>query len=396
MRFYHLAWKELWHRKAGTLLILAGVTACVALIVCMQVRAALAIEKMRRDMLRAGRNIIVLPRGLSLHDYRKGKLGTATLPQSDISFLAKAAASGDLPARRFLGSLQRRTPIQGQDLVLVGLTAEQDPLATAQELAAVEPRIEIGQADLGCEAARRLDVDPKAPQFIFLGTPPRFTRLKVRRVLPPSGTVQDDKVFVDIAVAQKLFGVGNVINVIEAMSLTSATADLKALEDQIARRLAGERGQPRVNVYHRVALAVGRARAEHSIRTNTTLFSALALIFGVIIIAGYAVLNARERRREMGILLAIAARPRHLAGFFLQKMLLLGVLGGALGCLIGGAVGVRSKSAALAAIADTIRPAIWSVYTVAFLVGIALAVLPSLAGVYIAARTDPADTLRDL
>jgi len=392
MRFRHLVWKELWHRKLGTLLILIGIVVCVGLIVSMQVRTAIAVEKVSRDMLRAGRNILIFPKGLTLYDYRKGEFGNRTLPQSDVSFLAKPAATGELPARRFLGSLQRRTLIQGEELVLAGLTGEQDPLATAADKQAAAPRLEIGQADVGSDAARRLGMDPKEPAFVFLGKPPQFTRLKVRNVLAPTGTVQDAKVFVDITVAQKYFGTGQVINVIEAMSLTSAASDLKALEDEIGRRLAGENQEPRVNVYHRVALATGRARAETSIRRNTALLSGLALIFGMLIIGSYSVLSARARRREMGILLAIAARRKHVVWIFLEKMLILGVIGGVLGCWFGGMVGLRNASQ----VTTELRSLVWQTYGVALGLAVVLTVLPSLGGVYVASRTDPAETLREL
>ncbi len=50
MRLVHLAWKELWHRKLGTLLILAAIVLCSGLIVAIQGRSILAVEKNDRDM----------------------------------------------------------------------------------------------------------------------------------------------------------------------------------------------------------------------------------------------------------------------------------------------------------------------------------------------------------
>ena len=94
----------------------------------------------------------------------------------------------------------------------------------------------------------------------------------------------------------------------------------------------------------------------------------------------------------MGILLAIAARRKHVVWIFLEKMLILGVVGGILGCWIGGTVGLRGATQTTA----ELRPLIWQIYAVALSLALVVTVLPSLAGVYVACRIDPAETLREL
>ena len=93
-----------------------------------------------------------------------------------------------------------------------------------------------------------------------------------------------------------------------------------------------------------------------------------------------------------GILLAIAARRKHVVWIFLEKMLILGVIGGVLGCWFGGMVGLRNASQ----VTTALRSLVWQTYGVALALAVVLTVLPSLAGVYVASRTDPAETLREL
>ena len=45
--------------------------------------------------------------------------------------------------------------------------------------------------------------------------------------------------------------------------------------------------------------------------------------------------NVRERRREIGTLMAIGATPRFVQRLFLLKALLLGLVAGTIGCLLG-------------------------------------------------------------
>jgi ABC-type antimicrobial peptide transport system permease subunit len=73
-------------------------------------------------------------------------------------------------------------------------------------------------------------------------------------------------------------------------------------------------------------------------------------------------------------------------------MLILGIVGGAIGCVAGDFAAVRwgPPGAAVFAAGG------WQTYGFALAVALAVTLIPSLAGVLIASRIDPADTLRDL
>ena len=129
--------------------------------------------------------------------------------------------------------------------------------------------------------------------------------------------------------------------------------------------------------------------------------TAAVLVFSVILIGGYSVWDARERRGELGILLAVAAEPRHVAWLMILKMLVLGVAGGVLGCVGGnllaahmGADPVTKLHPAMAKYLLYVTD--WQMYFLAAGIAVALAVVPGLIGTCIASNTDPADTLREL
>ena len=64
-------------------------------------------------------------------------------------------------------------------------------------------------------------------------------------------------------------------------------------------------------------------------------------VLGILVVVGGASLasamaaNVRERRREIGTLMAIGATPGFVLKLFLMKAMILGVVAGTLGCLLG-------------------------------------------------------------
>jgi len=115
----------------------------------------------------------------------------------------------------------------------------------------------------------------------------------------------------------------------------------------------------------------------------------ISLVVGSIGIANIMLVSVAERTREIGIMKAVGAQNRDVLQLFLAEAVMLGVLGSALGALVGlGAafVGARAIGLPLA-----FRP-VWFVAAVA--VGVVVGVLAGLYPAWDAARTDPIDALR--
>ncbi len=310
--------------------------------------------------------------------------------------------------------MRRKVEIDGQKVILCGLTAEIDPVPPGGKKEPLERRLEAAEAELGFRAAELLgfhdlgqtktllipsfgperveDAPPRpGPPGPGARRPAGPRRVSVIRVRPETGTVHDYMVFVDIDVAQERLGLGKVINCIEAAMYTNDPGAFAEIAAHVEQRLAGA-----VEAYPLVGVAAGAARARERIGRDAALLSLLAALFGVLIVGGYSALNARERQTEMGVLLAIAARPRHVAWMFLQKMFLLGLVGGVLGCAAGIALALHQAPPELLPVIEAVRPDLWGMCSRALGLTVALTVLPGLAGVAIAARVDPAETLRGL
>jgi putative ABC transport system permease protein len=405
LRISTLVLKELWHRKGSALVILAGVTLSVAAIATFQLVSLGSIDEARRAMLTMGKNIVILPRGVELDDYWAADFGDRTLPQDDVKKVAHYCIWGSKPkilARHFLGSLQRTIEIDGAEVILSGIMVEIDRKAPKVVTAGAQKPLKEGEAELGSRAAERLGVDEPGETFtIEEGDRPRtFTVTKIK---PETGTFEDFKVLVNLDTVQEMFGTGDVVNVIEAVSCMCSPQSLPALSKKIERNVfaGGEDEPPRARAYHFMAIAGPRFEARTEVMQNSILLSLFAFVFGLMVIGGYSVWDARERRQEAGILLAIAALPRHVAWLFLLKMILIAAAGGLLGCLLGDLVVRSFASTVITAMHPSMRAYPFKVfgpirYAAAVGLALVLTLIPSLVGVLIASRTDPAETLREL
>jgi putative ABC transport system permease protein len=146
--------------------------------------------------------------------------------------------------------------------------------------------------------------------------------------------------------------------------------------------------------------------SDHSSSQAAVLISAatlLTLVLGAVAALGVfntVVLNARERRRDLGMLKSIGMTPRQVTVMMVTSMGALGVVGGLLGLplgvvahrLIAPAMLAAGQSDTLAVVMDVYHP---SLLVLLALAGIAIAVLGALVPARSAARTTIAEVLHN-
>ncbi len=123
----------------------------------------------------------------------------------------------------------------------------------------------------------------------------------------------------------------------------------------------------------------------------SVLFLALMVLVGGASIATYMYANVRDRRREIGTMMALGAQSSVLQQIFLLKAVVLGAAGGVLGYLIGTVLAVFFGPV-LAEVPVLPRPEL-------LLLSVAVCIVLSLLASYLparrAARLDPFTTLRE-
>ncbi len=242
-----------------------------------------------------------------------------------------------------IATLQEKIKWNNRTALLVGMR----PVLTASQKNEEKPHmvkpVEPGTVILGYELAG----DTKAGDVVeILGK-----RFRVASVRPQSGTLEDVQLVMDLHEAQELVGKPGRIHQILALNckckgnrisrirkeLESVLPDTKVTE-HLSRATAREKQRDAVEKSRRKQIArlkEERRRTEAAQATLLGILLPMAVAFSAAIVGLLSWLNVRERRSEVGILRALGKGGGTIAWLFLGKSLLVGAVGGILGCAGG-------------------------------------------------------------
>ena len=413
MKLWRFVIREILHRRLvfglGVLSVLIAVGILVAQVTLLRehdrrtreildaaqrkaaVRLGALEDDYRKIMKQLGFNLLILPEGQQLADFWAAGYAAKTMSEALVGRLAN---SGTMRVRHLLPMLERKVfwPERKRTIVLIGVRGEvplphRDPKKPLQ--AAVAP----GKIVVGHALAQDLSLAP-GQSLVLLGR--RFT---IDKVHAERGTKDDITVWIDLAAAQQLLDAPGRINAIRALKCFCYDSDIGAVRKEIARTLPGTRvlemdtlvtvrarARARARQEHQAAMAqlrVGRAELRAQREAFAALLVPLVLAGAAAWIALLALLDARRRRAEIGLLRAIGLRSGQIFAIFLAKAALTGLIGAAAGTIAG-------------LLAAGFQQGIDPILLPAVLVGAPL--LAAAAGwvpAMIAARQDPATVLRE-
>jgi putative ABC transport system permease protein len=210
----------------------------------------------------------------------------------------------------------------------------------------------------------------------------------------PMGQDYDDVVFVPQTAFQAKIQ-GGLQNYISGAILVGAQpGQTRRAERQISellrdRHRIGPGGDDDFFIRNLAEMASAQQEGVSTITTLLAAIAAVSLVVGGIGIMNIMLVSVTERTREIGIRMAVGARPRDILAQFLVEALTLAVAGGAIGIVLG--VVAAQRLAAQFGWPMLIRPDI-VVLSVAFsaLVGVAFGIYPARK----ASRLDPIEALR--
>jgi hypothetical protein len=182
--------------------------------------------------------------------------------------------------------------------------------------------------------------------------------LKIAKIMPEYGSLQDVQIVTHLEDAQEILGKQGMINQIMALNckckgdrmsiirdeLEGVLPDTKVTE-QLTRATAREKQRDLVEAERQRALAEvesnlkrvveSRGRQQKMLSRLWGIMTPLVVLASALFVALMTWLNVRERRPEIGVLRALGKGAANVAALFLGKSFLLGLLGGAIGCLLG-------------------------------------------------------------
>lgn len=349
MNLRFLVWKELRERPTAMLTGLLAIFLGVAALVAIRHVTVFSEREVSQQLATLGANILILPGNASLQDYYSADLSSSTLPESHASTILMAS----LPGVEQL-SPKYCLPIEfaGKQIILTGILPQEEfqakslwqstSMFTKTKHVGCAKADSCGPADTSPEAlASRRSIEKLADNALILGADVATAsklksgsstvlfgeQFRVVAVLPATGTVDDGRIFGHLHTVQRLAKAGEVVTAIEVLGCCEDAAG------QLVPQLSALLPDAKVVTISQVVqtqVGVNRLMAKSSI-----------FVLGVLVIVGGASVasstsaNVRERRREIGTLMALGATPGLIARLFLTKAAWLGLVGGAAGVLTG-------------------------------------------------------------
>lgn len=349
MKLSTLVWRELSARPTALLAASLAIVLSVGALVAIRHITAFSEQAVGHQLEQLGANILILPESATLQDYYSADLTDRTLPESHVSTVLLAnlpgveqlsprlcvsttvvdrpvTVTGILPQSEFEASAAwQSVGMFGQQSKGCGrascgtkqLNASPDSLASQRSIA----ELADDETVIGADVAELTGILPGQCLDLF------GELFEVLAILPPTGTIDDSRIYAHLHTVQRLTGAGEVVNAIEVIGCCDDAAT--DLVPQLSTLLPDAKV---VTISQIVATQVG---VNQLLQQISLLVFAVLVVMGGVTVAGTISANVRERRREVGTLMAIGAAPRLVTWVFLLKAVWLGISGAIAGSLLG-------------------------------------------------------------
>ncbi len=399
MNLFQFIFLELWHRKSQLISGILAITLGIGVIVSIQSISVVSEKAVAVNLDNLGANILVLPQGAGMDDYYSADIDAPTMPGEYVERILTSTLQG---VDNLSPKLTRRVTINGQSIVLTGILPSSEiaskPLwqsaglfgdelqlacapsnATNQshgyenELLQRKAIDTLGKTECyaGSGAARKLML-PEGSEVIIEGQ-----SFKIIKVLPETGTIDDDRIFAHLASVQNLLGINDQVSAIEIMGCCNA------ISDGLLGKLRNILPDTRITTIGQIVST--QIETNKLMNKISFIFLIIILFVGGISIGNYIWANVNERRKEIGVLRMIGARKSQIYYLLLVKASVLGILGGVLGYIIGTIAAILLGPY----LADLpVHPVplflLWSV-----LISLGISLIGSLIPAYLAGKIDP-------
>ena len=350
-----VALKALQANALRSSLTMLGVIIGVAAVIAMIAVGSGAQTQVAEQMRSLGANtIIVRPGALTRDGADRGAGKRTTLTQEDavaiageLGDVAVAAPTITGEAQVVSGNRNRSTNVSG--IVPDYLIARDWEITGGRPLTLNEVQTAAKVALVGDTVVEKLfdQIDPVGSAIRIKNIPFTVVGVLKRKGATIAGFDQDDVVYIPLSTARiRVLGGSDRANprAVDFVMVKAKAADVLAAVKQEIGKLLRQRhrlseGAP--DDFTTQTLASLLEAKSQSLRTLTILLLSVAsvsLIVGGISIMNIMLVSVTERTREIGLRLAVGARPRDIRGQFLIEAATLSLLGGLIGIVAGSVV----------------------------------------------------------
>lgn len=349
MKINQIVLKEMLQRGNQIMFSLLAITLGIAVIVGIKNITIFSEKAVSRELDTLGANILVLPKSASVQDYYSADFQDADIPETYVDTLV---ASGLQGLDNLSPKLSIPVEVSGNKTTLTGIL----PMNEFKSKDIWQGELGIFARPEGCGATptipglgtntsktlvRKRVVNDLSANSVLIGHDIATTlnvkengsiqimgaSFKVEAVLPATGTVDDNRIFAHLHTVQKLCKKPGVINVIEVVGCCSEIS--KGLVQKINKLL------PDAKVVTITQIVQTQVNTNRIMNKLSLAMLIIIVIISIASISNYMFANVYERRREIGIYMAMGSKPSWIVKVFMLKALYIGLIGGVLGYFIG-------------------------------------------------------------
>ncbi|MBK7534095.1 MAG: ABC transporter permease [Myxococcales bacterium] len=344
-----LAWRALWRSWVRSLLTMLGIVFGIGAVIAMVASGQGAQQSVREVFQSLGTNVLIITNGAGPSFGASGGAGSRqSLTWTDLSRLS----SGEISSIRWVAPvLQTRTQISSEEsnwnTSVLGSTADWFRIRNWTAERGVVFDEDTGRstakiAILGQTVVKQLfpSSDPIGQTVRIQGQPYEVVGVLTSKGQGPMGD-NDDTVIIPVGTHRQKLEKG-VANYIRGQILVSMTSDELA-ESTMAAITANLRDWHKLadadeddfRIRNPAEFAKAQQQSTERIATLLALVAAVSLFVGGIGVMNIMLVSVIERTREIGIRMAVGARPGDVMTQFLVESMSLALLGGVLGLALG-------------------------------------------------------------
>lgn len=346
-----LAWRALWRSRVRSILTMLGIVFGIGAVIAMVASGQGAQYAVREVFQSLGTNVLIVTNGSGPSFGASGGAGSKlSLTWTDVQRLGQ----GDIPGIRWVApALQTRTQVASEEsnwnTSVVGTSADWFQIRnwTAERGVIFDEdtgRSSAKVAVLGPTVAKQLfpSGDPLGQVVRISGQPYEVVGVLTSKGQGPMGD-NDDLLVIPLGTYRQKLEKG-VANYVRGQILISMVSD-----DQAASTIAavttnlrewhklGDADEDDFRIRNPAEFAKAQQQSTEKISMLLALVAGVSLFVGGIGVMNIMLVSVIERTREIGIRMAVGARPGDVMTQFLVESLTLSLVGGVLGLGLGAA-----------------------------------------------------------
>ncbi len=314
-------------------------------------------DTVRKQMLTLGFNILILPKDVDVAALHLDGSISETMPYS---YAEKLSNSNIVTVNHLLPSVTKRVRWAEQEMdVVVNGTRGEIPIMHRALKQPMLDAVAPGQMVVGSIIQQKLKLE-LGQTVTLLGR-----EFSISKIQPERGSIDDMSLWIDLATAQEMLGMQNLIHAILALECECAGDRISDIRREIAEILPGTqvierysqaltraeaRSESKRSAEEALAMAKseGKATLDRERQRRTTILQQqqslnnvlepTVLVLSCCIVAALAFHNFRQRKSEIGLMRALGLGSSSILGAFLGKAILVGALGGLIGVAVGIAI----------------------------------------------------------